>query len=64
LRESALSSPAKHRVPILDDISYVSKYLAATSVLFQLIGMRYAIPASVAPTSDHRQSAFHGTGAR
>jgi DNA replication protein DnaC len=39
--ESALAKLDKYHVLILDDISYVSKDQAETSVLFELIGMRY-----------------------
>jgi DNA replication protein DnaC len=39
--ESVLSKLDKYHVLILDDISYVSKDQAETSVLFELIGMRY-----------------------
>ena len=39
--ESALSKLDKYHLLILDDISYVSKDQAETSVLFELIGMRY-----------------------
>ena len=39
--ENALAKLDKYHVLILDDISYVSKDQAETSVLFELIGMRY-----------------------
>jgi DNA replication protein DnaC len=39
--ESTLAKLDKHHLLILDDISYVSKDQAETSVLFELIGMRY-----------------------
>jgi DNA replication protein DnaC len=39
--ESALAKLDKYHLLILDDISYVSKDQAETSVLFELIGMRY-----------------------
>jgi DNA replication protein DnaC len=39
--ESTLSKLDKYHLLILDDISYVSKDQAETSVLFELIGMRY-----------------------
>jgi DNA replication protein DnaC len=39
--ESALAKLDKYQLMILDDISYVSKDQAETSVLFELIGMRY-----------------------
>jgi DNA replication protein DnaC len=39
--EIALSKLDKYHLLILDDISYVSKDQAETSVLFELIGMRY-----------------------
>jgi DNA replication protein DnaC len=39
--ESAIAKLDKYRLVILDDISYVSKDQAETSVLFELIGSRY-----------------------
>jgi DNA replication protein DnaC len=39
--ESTLAKLDKYHLLILDDISYVSKDQAETSVLFELIGMRY-----------------------
>jgi DNA replication protein DnaC len=39
--ESALAKLDKYHLLILDDIAYVSKDQAETSVLFELIGMRY-----------------------
>ena len=39
--ESALAKLDKYHLLILDDISYVSKDQAETSVLFELIGLRY-----------------------
>lgn len=39
--ENALAKLDKYHLLILDDISYVSKDQAETSVLFELIGMRY-----------------------
>jgi DNA replication protein DnaC len=39
--ESALAKLDKYRLLILDDIAYVSKDQAETSVLFELIGSRY-----------------------
>src|SRR5215472_4344611 len=39
--ESALAKLDKYHLLILDDIAYVSKYQAETSVLFELIGSRY-----------------------
>jgi DNA replication protein DnaC len=39
--ESALAKLDKYHLLILDDISYISKDQAETSVLFELIGMRY-----------------------
>jgi DNA replication protein DnaC len=39
--ENTLSKLDKYHLLILDDISYVSKDQAETSVLFELIGMRY-----------------------
>jgi DNA replication protein DnaC len=39
--DSTLSKLDKYHLLILDDISYVSKDQAETSVLFELIGMRY-----------------------
>jgi DNA replication protein DnaC len=39
--ESVLAKLDKYHLLILDDISYVSKDQAETSVLFELIGMRY-----------------------
>jgi DNA replication protein DnaC len=40
--ESALAKLDKYHLLILDDIVYVSKDQAETSVLFELIGSRYA----------------------
>jgi DNA replication protein DnaC len=39
--ESTLAKLDKYHLLILDDISYVSKDQAETSVLFELIGLRY-----------------------
>jgi DNA replication protein DnaC len=39
--ESALAKLDKYHLLILDDIAYISKDQAETSVLFELIGMRY-----------------------
>jgi DNA replication protein DnaC len=39
--ESAIAKLDKHHLIILDDIAYVSKDQAETSVLFELIGSRY-----------------------
>jgi DNA replication protein DnaC len=39
--ESALAKLDKYHLLILDDLSYLSKDQAETSVLFELIGMRY-----------------------
>ena len=39
--ESAIAKLNKHHLLILDDIVYVSKDQAETSVLFELIGSRY-----------------------
>ena len=39
--ESALAKLDKYNLLILDDIAYVSKDQAETSVLFELIGSRY-----------------------
>jgi DNA replication protein DnaC len=39
--ESALAKLDKYHLPILDDIAYVNKDQAETSVLFKQIGSRY-----------------------
>jgi DNA replication protein DnaC len=39
--ESALAKLDKYHLSILDDLAYVSKDQAETSVLFELIGTRY-----------------------
>ena len=39
--ESFVAKPGKYHLLVLDDISYVSKDQAGTSVLFELIGSRY-----------------------
>ena len=39
--ESAIAKLDKYHLLILDDIAYVSKDQAETSVLFELIGTRY-----------------------
>src|SRR4029077_21209952 len=39
--DSAIAKLDKHHLFILDDIAYVSKYQAETSVLFELIGRLY-----------------------
>ena len=57
--ESALAKLDKYLPPsILDDIVYVSKDQAETSVLFELIGTRYQRRSML----DHRQSAIRRMG--
>ena len=56
--ESALAKLDKYHLLILDDIVYVSKDQAETSVLFELIGT----PLRAALHADHRQSAVRRMG--
>jgi DNA replication protein DnaC len=39
--ESAIARLDKYHLPILDDLAYVTKDLAETTVLFELISARY-----------------------
>ena len=56
--ESAITKLAKHHLLVLDDIAYVSKDRAETSVLFELIGSRYERPL----IADRSQSALRRVG--
>jgi DNA replication protein DnaC len=55
--ESTLAKLDKYHLLILDDIAYVSKDQAETSVLFELIGTRYE-RLSMLITANHRSA--HG----
>lgn len=57
--ESAISKLDRYDLLILDDITYVSKDQAETSVLFELIAGRYERPLA----ADHGQSAIWRMGA-
>ena len=51
--ESALAKLDKYRLLILDDIAYVSKDQAETSVLFELIGSRYERRSMLITSNSH-----------